>query len=276
MNFFSVGTRADLKAQNLAIEEAKKAVRSINSPLLMINGEWKEYEGTTGARKLYYRAMSAHKAGSQHFWVYDIPGNRATGICMHPNFRDSMPVSAIDGVALANLPQKLVLSIPETKKEVMKPKHQVRAADIPAHPLFSHDVYLIGSLRNPEVQNLQAKLRQGGLSAYADWMAVGPEADDHWRDHYKGLGLTYQKALREPASVQTFEFDVSHMKASSAIVLVSPCGKSGHLELGWATGIGKPTAILLDDPDRWDVMYQFADLVTDDYEELSKWLRAVC
>ena len=52
------------------------------------------------------------------------------------------------------------------------------------------------------------------------------------------------------------------------MVLVCPAGKSGHLEFGYAIGRGTPGLILLDDPERWDVMYQFADGVTDDEDEL--------
>jgi nucleoside 2-deoxyribosyltransferase len=38
-----------------------------------------------------------------------------------------------------------------------------------------------------------------------------------------------------------------------------PAGKSGHLELGYVSGKGKPTYVLFDhEPERWDVMYQFA------------------
>lgn len=41
--------------------------------------------------------------------------------------------------------------------------------------------------------------------------------------------------------------------------MVLPCGKSGHLEFGWAIGKGKPGYILFDgEPERYDVMYQFA------------------
>ena len=51
--------------------------------------------------------------------------------------------------------------------------------------------------------------------------------------------------------------------------MVMPAGKSGHLELGYMLGQGKKGYILFDkEPDRWDVMYQFATGVFFNKEEL--------
>jgi hypothetical protein len=50
---------------------------------------------------------------------------------------------------------------------------------------------------------------------------------------------------------------------------VYPAGKSGHLELGYAIGAGKPGFILLEgEPDRFDVMLNFATGVFDKKEQL--------
>ncbi len=50
--------------------------------------------------------------------------------------------------------------------------------------------------------------------------------------------------------------------SGQAGVLVLPAGKSGHLELGYLIGQGKPAYIWMpEEPDRWDVMYRFADAV---------------
>ena len=59
-------------------------------------------------------------------------------------------------------------------------------------------------------------------------------------------------------------------------VLLLPAGKSGHLELGYVIGKGKPGYILFDDtiPDRWDVMYIFASGVFFDVESLIEELKS--
>ena len=138
------------------------------------------------------------------------------------------------------------------------------------------DVYLAGSLRNPAIPGISKDIALGidSQKVFCDWYAAGPEADDHWKEFYEGMHYTYVEALKEPASVNTFEFDKRNMEASRVIVLALPAGKSGHLELGWFLGKGKPGYILLDsDEDRWDVMYQFATGVTADLDELNEWIR---
>lgn len=122
-------------------------------------------------------------------------------------------------------------------------------------------IYLIGSLRNPNVPILAAKLRKAGYEIFDDWFAAGPEADDYWRDYEKQKGVTYKEALNGYSARHVFEFDRSHLDRCDAGVLLMPAGKSGHLELGYMAGKGKPTFVVFDEePARWDVMYGF---VTD-------------
>lgn len=120
-------------------------------------------------------------------------------------------------------------------------------------------IYLIGSLRNPEVPRVANKLRSAGYEVFDDWYAAGPEADDKWRDYEQARGHSYIGALAGYSARHVFEFDRTHLERASSVVLVLPAGKSGHLELGWALGKGKLGYILLDNPERWDVMYQFAN-----------------
>ena len=134
--------------------------------------------------------------------------------------------------------------------------------------------YLIGSLRNPNVPVVANYLRsEHGLNIFDDWYAAGPEADDKWMAYEKGRGRDFSSALAGAAAQHVFAFDRENIGASQAAVLVLPAGKSGHLELGWAAGMGKLTAILLEgEPERYDVMYNFADLITNDLSALGKWL----
>lgn len=129
-------------------------------------------------------------------------------------------------------------------------------------------IYLIGSLRNPQVPIIANQLRAVGLDVFDDWYAAGPEADDKWRDYERGRGRNFKEALSGYAARSVFEFDHRHLERAAAVVLILPAGKSGHLELGWALGKGKPGFILLDSPDRWDVMYQFATKVVTNVPSL--------
>lgn len=129
-------------------------------------------------------------------------------------------------------------------------------------------VYLIGSLRNPEIPKIANEIRKAGLEVFDDWYAAGSEADDKWKEYEQGRGRSYMEALAGAAAKNVFQFDKKHLESADAVILVLPAGKSGHLELGWSLGRGKRGYILLDSPDRWDVMYRFADLVTEDLSEI--------
>lgn len=138
-------------------------------------------------------------------------------------------------------------------------------------------VYLIGSLRSPRVPSIGNSLRERGYDIFDDWHAGGPTADDEWQRYEKARGRTYKEALKGYAARHVFEYDVQHLKRADAVVLVLPAGKSGHLELGWALGAGKPGFILLEEeePERWDVMNLFATAVCGSLGELVEELEAV-
>lgn len=139
-------------------------------------------------------------------------------------------------------------------------------------------VYIIGSLRNPAVTSLARTLRDAlpGVEVFDDWMAAGPEADDYWRDYEKAKGNSLEEALKGHAAQHVFNYDKGHLDSSDAVILMLPAGKSGHLELGYSIGKGKKSAILLDaQPDRFDIMYGFADLVTQSEDALVSWLKEV-
>lgn len=137
-------------------------------------------------------------------------------------------------------------------------------------------IYLIGSLRNEKIPALAQELREKtGHDVFDDWFSAGPEADDRWREHQQFKGLSFPEALKGPAARNVFEFDKRNIEASDIVVLALPGGRSAHLELGWAVGRGKQGYVLLDNPDRWDVMYQFATGVFDNKEALIESLRSV-
>jgi|SRR3990167_1174597 len=132
-------------------------------------------------------------------------------------------------------------------------------------------IYLIGSLRNPKIPMIAEQLRYDtGRDVFDDWFAAGPEADDYWRDYEQGRGHDYRTALQGHAARNVFGFDKRHLDRCRAAVLVLPAGKSGHLELGYVIGSGKPGYICLDgEPERFDVMYQFATGIFTNVEDLT-------
>lgn len=138
---------------------------------------------------------------------------------------------------------------------------------------MTRSIYVIGSLRNPEVPVVAQGLRAIGWDAFDDWFAAGPEADDRWRDYEKARGHNFKQALEGHAVRNVYQFDKTHLDRCDEALLVLPAGKSGHLELGYAMGKGKPGYILLDgEPERYDAMYRYADAVFVTREELYDYL----
>jgi hypothetical protein len=130
-------------------------------------------------------------------------------------------------------------------------------------------IYIIGALRNPEIPKFANELAALGFEAFADWYSAGPDADDFLRDYSKARGLNYKQTLQSYAARHIFEFDKFHIDRCDAAVMLMPAGKSGHLELGYAVGSGKLGYVLFDkEPERVDVMYQFATEIFFDRGEL--------
>jgi len=130
-------------------------------------------------------------------------------------------------------------------------------------------IYIIGSLRNPKIPEIANAIEARGIEAFCDWFQPGPEADDFWKKYSEARGLTYSQALKSHGANQIFDFDKAHLDRCDAAVMVAPAGKSGHLELGYTIGKGKPGYILFDgEPERWDVMVKFATGVFFSLDEL--------
>lgn len=130
-------------------------------------------------------------------------------------------------------------------------------------------LYLIGALKNPEIPKIANTIESWGYQVYDDWWSPGPETDQFWHKHETSRCRTYKEAINGPHAWNVFEFDRRLLDDSSGAVLVLPSGKSGHLELGYIIGCGKPGFILMDgEPTRWDVMYRFATDIVYNLKEL--------
>jgi len=137
-------------------------------------------------------------------------------------------------------------------------------------------IYVIGSLKNDNIPVFANKLRELNpeWEVFDSWYAPGPNADDYLRDYCKGKNFSYKETLQDHAATHIFEFDKKHISRSTDVVMVMPCGKSGHLELGWASGKGIRSYVLFDkEPERVDIMYQFATDIFFDFKELAEELK---
>ena len=122
-------------------------------------------------------------------------------------------------------------------------------------------IYLIGSLRNPEIPTIGNAIRELGFTCIDNWFASSEIADDAWRDYSKACGKDYREALESREANHVFYFDRAYLRLCDAVVLLYPAGRSAHLETGYAVGHGKRGYILIEKehlPERLDVMTQFA------------------
>lgn len=140
-------------------------------------------------------------------------------------------------------------------------------------------IYIIGSLRNEQIPVVGNAVRAAGFEAFDDWHGTGPKADDHWFEYEKLRGRSFIEALAGRAAQNTFALDRDNILRSEGVIMVMPAGRSGHIEFGYAARGGVPAVILLDkEPERYDVMYNFASKITYDVNDavdyISSQLRA--
>ena len=138
-------------------------------------------------------------------------------------------------------------------------------------------IYLASSWRNKEYPYLLAELRRQGHEVYdfrepqgkpgLDMSKVDPE----WRDWTPEEAL---KHLRHPTLRKHFAMDKKALEWCNTCVVLLPCGKSAHLEVGWAAGAKKATAALVRPYPRFEVelMYKLLDFYTTETGDLLKWL----
>lgn len=146
-------------------------------------------------------------------------------------------------------------------------------------------IYVASSWRNPLHTAVCAALQSTGLEHY-NFKDEAAGAGFHWSEiseTYRRpapgtpeqlMGVDeYIEVLKHPLAEKGFASDFDAMQACDTFVLVLPCGRSAHLELGWAIGQGKRTAIMLDGPTVTpELMYKMADYLAPDLFSLLGWL----
>jgi hypothetical protein len=75
-------------------------------------------------------------------------------------------------------------------------------------------------------------------------------------------------ALRHPVAQDGFAKDAQALARCRVCVLVLPCGRSAHLEAGWAAGSGKPVFFLMLEPNEPELMYLLGTKILTGIDEL--------
>lgn len=139
-------------------------------------------------------------------------------------------------------------------------------------------VYVASSWRCPMQPAVIATLRAAKIDCY-DFRNPPNGTGFSWKevtgdDYIDGPATvdSYLEMIDHQRAADGFESDFNAMQKADAFVLVLPCGRSAHLELGWAVGQGKHTAILLEDPLEPELMYRMVDYLAPSLPDLLGWL----
>lgn len=144
-------------------------------------------------------------------------------------------------------------------------------------------VYVASSWRNPTQPSVVAALRADGHQVY-DFREPTPgshgfswhEIDSTIPRGPADLTLTAEQIIRmlgHSAAEDGFAFDMGALRWCDTCVLVLPCGRSAHLEAGWAAGAGKLTVGLLSEGEP-DLMWKMLDHLCASTEGVSAVLSA--
>jgi hypothetical protein len=136
-------------------------------------------------------------------------------------------------------------------------------------------IYVASSWRNEcKQQAVVQALRKDGHEVY-DFR--NPKPGDHgfgWRqcatpEQLKNPLRFRDEVLTHPVARAGFDLDMSALCSAEVTVLVLPCGRSAHLELGYAIGALQRTIVFLDDPiSEPELMYLACSTLVTSMDEL--------
>lgn len=139
-------------------------------------------------------------------------------------------------------------------------------------------IYVASSWRNKIQPMVVKKLREAGHDVYDFKNPTQGDRGFHWSDideNWKGwTPAELIEGLDHNIAQHGFLQDMNALEECDVCVLVMPCGRSAHLELGFAVGFQKYTAILLCDGEP-ELMHKMAGFLAVDMEELLEWLREI-
>jgi hypothetical protein len=129
--------------------------------------------------------------------------------------------------------------------------------------MTSRKIYVASSWKNLQHPDVVHALREAGHEVY-DFRNPAPEKigfgwerlDPDWQQWDL---RTYVDNLNKPLAAEHFKLDADALDWCDTCILVLPCGRSAHLELGYGIGCGKRSIIMLS-PDQFtpELMYLLA------------------
>lgn len=136
-------------------------------------------------------------------------------------------------------------------------------------------IYVASSWRNSFQQRVVVELAAEGYEVYDFRHPAEGNHGFHWSeidpDWQQWKPRTFREALEHPVAESGFKSDMGALMSCDVCVLVLPCGRSAHAEMGWAAGNGKKTIVFYppeagqQEP---ELMYKMFDSICISYGEL--------
>ena len=134
-------------------------------------------------------------------------------------------------------------------------------------------IYLASSWRNAEQPAVVRALRVAGHDVYDFRNPPGgipngfrwSELDGDWLNW---TAKQYRANLQHPLAQAGFKSDFDGMKWADVGILLLPCGRSAHLELGWMAGAGKRTIVWMHDGQEPELMALLAGEICTSLDEI--------
>lgn len=116
-------------------------------------------------------------------------------------------------------------------------------------------IYLASSWRNlPKVKEAVEQLRDVGHEVY-DFTEIPfqySDVDPNWQNWSV---VDYCNSFNHPTVIEGFERDQAGLEWCDTLVLLLPCGRSAHLEAGYAIGARKDVFAVIEQKQEPELMY---------------------
>lgn len=127
----------------------------------------------------------------------------------------------------------------------------------------NYQPFVCETLKAAKIPHYDFRNPEGG-AGFA-WSEIDPDWQA-WR------ATDYIEKLNHSRAVEGFNLDMDALKRATHVLLVLPCGRSAHLELGWAVGAGRKTAIWTHDGEEPELMAKMVDHITGSFMDVLAWL----
>jgi hypothetical protein len=133
-------------------------------------------------------------------------------------------------------------------------------------------VYVASSWKNQLQEEMCYRLRTEGRHQVYDFKHPNSCPGFHWSSigpgHESWTAEQLSAGLEAPRARETYHSNFEALSSCDVCVLVLPCGRSSHLEAGYAVGCNRPLYILQLEPQPAELMYRMARKVVSSIEEL--------